>query len=298
MSVFTTPEATPSRIAGVFRYLCKCEDRKEYRDRLERMLSPENLQREPGSGGMIKNVINECIKMGLTTVREEKDGQQICLNETAYSISQDGVFDIASFRSFLGRLLMDTDNDANHDLCKLLAWFLAQDVYKIQGDQTGLELALRDQVGDERLGLTNDVRYGNFRYWAVFLGFAWEYYSREMRTTQIVPDPTMYLESQLSELFADDVGNDLPLPKFMSHLSMHCPILEDGFFYDKVAKWLLTRDTDHLCTAISLAFLRLVDRQAIVLKSLSDAPVKVIMDGSKPLRYTHITLSHASKGVK
>jgi hypothetical protein len=297
MSVFTTPEATPSRIAGVFRYLFKCKDRKEYRDRLERMLSPGNLQREPGSGGMIKNVINECIKMGLTTVIEENDRQQICLNETKCSTSQDR-FDINSFRSLMGRLLMDVDNDANYDLCKLLAWFLAQDVYEIQGDQTGLESALREQVGDERLGLTNDVRYGNFRYWAVFLGFAWEYHNRMMGTTQIVPDPTTYLENQLAELFVDDEGNDVPLPRFMSQVSILCPILEDGFFYDKVAKWLPKRDIDHLCTAISLALLRLVDKQRIMLKSLSDAPVKLIMDGSKPLRYTHISLNRASKGVK
>ena len=106
----------------------------------------------------------------------------------------------------------------------------------------------------------------------------------------MVPDPTAYIKNRLGELFVDGAGSDVPLSRFVSELGMLCPVSQDGLFHDRIVKWLPNPNTDSICTAISLALLRLVDRQVIEFKALSDAPVKVVMDGSEPLRYSHIRL--------
>ncbi|MFC2034889.1 protein DpdG [Chloroflexota bacterium] len=291
MSVFNTPEAIPSRLAGVFKYLLSCENLTENIERLEKIIAPVNLQPDPGSGTMFNTVISESNKMKMTNVKGKSGEEKVFLNKDTLPVSMlDRSFDLDVFRLFLGRLIMDTTNDANHDLCNLLAWFLAQDVFTIVGDQIGLESTLRDQVGEARLGLTNDARFGNFVYWAKFLGFALETYNFKKRSTQLIPDPSKYIVCQIKDLFSNEGRDEIPLSRLLNKLSELCPIIEGGFFHNEIEKWLPDKEPDQLYSPISFALLKLEREGIIKLSSLSDAPVKVLMDGKMPKRVSHINL--------
>src|SRR5262245_4028075 len=84
MSVLTDANqyASSSRVKGIFRYLLHKDSRRESREKLEKMLSPESLLRgEDGdarSRGMIKGTINECLKMRLLI--EDSESGDISIN--------------------------------------------------------------------------------------------------------------------------------------------------------------------------------------------------------------------------
>ena len=285
MSVLGVGEAVPSRIAGVFKYLLRCERRREKRQSLEEMLSPDRL-RPPEGGIMVKRVIDECNKMKLT--EEDKANEMISLSQTAWDKHPGTDFDPHRFRTLLICLIMDPVNAENHDLCRLMAWFLAQNVTTIRGDQEGLEKALRQQIGPERLGLTSDVRYGNFRDWSVFLRLAWAHKLLVGSGLQLVPDPTNYIESQLPDLGANAPRGVVALPEFVSKMASRCPVLEGGCFYDAISQWLPEKAPELLSSATSLALLRLERRRVIKLEKRSDAPGMVIKAGSESRRITHL----------
>ncbi len=286
MSVLAVGEAVPSRIAGIFRYLLTCRGGQEKRARLEKILSPPRLlERESGGGEMIRKVINECNKMGLTTETGDKQqDKQISLSQATLELHPTGRFDPIRFRLLLSHLIMDPENAENHDLCKLLAWFLAQDVYTITGDQEGLEAVLRKQVGDNRLGLINDARYGDLLRWSVFLGLAWPLKLPGQKNSQLIPDPTSHVESLLPSLFANAKSKRTQLPQFVGDLVRLCPVLDNGIFYDMIRHFLPDRNPEHLSSALSLALLRLQEQHIIELVNVPDEAGKVVKDGPRVSR--------------
>ena len=221
MSVLKTMVAVPPRIAAVFRYLLTVDEKKEKRDRLERMLAPQNLTTTPESKSMINEVINECKNMCLVTEAREKEDRVISLSEMSLTIHPESEFNPVKFRMLLNRLIMDTNNDKNHDLCKLISWFLAQDVFSFPGDHQSFTALLRDQFGDDRLGLTNQERFRQFRFWSVFLGFALALRNPTKKGEQLIPDPTKFLETNLPSILSAYHEEHISLIQLMSQLSKH-----------------------------------------------------------------------------
>jgi len=288
MSILRTLVVVPSRIAGVFRYLLISEGNRENRDVLEKILAPKLILPTPASGDMVKDVISECCKMGLTTEIVKKETREICLSKTTRQLYPGSIFDAIKFRMLVNELIMDKNNKENHDMCKLLAWFLTQDVGTMNGSYEGLSQALRNQIDEGRLGLTNKSRYDNFRFWSVFLGFASVFRNLKAGTEQLIPNPTNFLERKLPEVFGHNQNREMALPDLMHIISETCPILDDGIFQKEITQSLPTREPERISSAMSLALLSLRDKKIISLETRADAPGLVVMENVTSLRITHI----------
>jgi len=236
---------------------------------------------------MATKVINECQKVGLLTETSYKGNQVIALSDKALSMHPSIEFNLRRFRKLVCKLILDIDNKENHDLCRLLAWFLAQNIYTIRSGYDSFNGLLLRQVGGERLGLTNESLYDQFRYWSTFLGFAVAYGSRKARSYSIIPDPTVYLEDHLPALYEDQDKDELPMLQVLPRLTSLCPVLEGGAFYDDISQWLPEKDPEYISTSLSHALLRLQERKVINLRSLPDHSGKVI-DDQKRSKVTHI----------
>ncbi len=136
MSVITEAYAVPSRLIGVYRFLLRTKGRSETSDVIERTLSPESLvrtddgegqsEREGGGRDMVRKTVNECVAMGLLT---ESDGQ-VRLNPALPDSARNPATAEAMLPVTLARLFFVTERDANHDLGRQIAWYLAQDALR------------------------------------------------------------------------------------------------------------------------------------------------------------------------
>jgi len=238
---------------------------------------------------MIGLVIDECRKMGLTTHEGDIGNLQVRLSERTRSLYGRKDFDIDQFKKLLRTLLMDEENPANHDMCCLLAWFLAQDVSKFPGYHKGLSEQHKAYFGT---GL-NDAQFGDLRDWSLFLGLAWRYrnYIPGQGGVRLVPDPTEYVLSFLRDYFTRGNAEGIALPELVAKLADDCPVLQGGFFYKKIGAHLPKVDRGSLSSALSLALLRLEERDIVRLESRSDAPVMVLHDGKNTRRVTHVVIT-------
>ncbi|MBD2425525.1 protein DpdG [Phormidium sp. FACHB-1136] len=285
----------PSRVIGVYKYLIKAKDHQENRDKLYQALSPislltsskkkkqdvssnpndipdEEIKKDPYK--MIKTVIRQCINMGLLI----EDNSNIRLNPEVNKKD--------SLPSIIGSLFLSQDNSENHDLVRVIAWYLAQDFYNVPGSWEETETQLRQQVGDGLLEL-NDTRYGQFEDWSCYLGFCWR--NSLSKKAVLVPDPTVYLRHNLKRLFENQVGQQLPLAEFINRLGKYCPIFETGKFRDEIEQQIELREPDHLSTVTSIALRRLEDEGSIRLENLADAAILLLTDGFGDPDISHIT---------
>jgi hypothetical protein len=257
---------------------------------------------------MISDVVQGCLEAEL--LREEEG--QLVLNAGVAAAFPRRQFDPGLFRAALVDLLMQTaleewkalleDPQSRKrdviELCQPLAWMLAQDVTRFQGDPAGFERELRAQTGDGRLGLTNPDRVRQFRFWVPYLGFGWmhsysaerEETEREERFTYLVPDPTDYLSRRLPKLCGDP-GTGLSIREFLEALARECPLFPGGVFHEDLAS---LRQVPELPPAtvpstVALALLRLQDRGELELTIRSDAEGMLLPDGTAaPRRCTHV----------
>lgn len=289
MSVMKDPYLAPSRVKGVVRFLQQAKGQSEKRETLEVLLSPTNLiskgDDKKVSRNMIQATVRECIKMGLLTENEE--GSEV-------KLSQSLNLDESLLSYVLAQLLLNTPNyTENHDLAKVIAWFLAQDFFTAPGTWPAVEKRLREQIGAELLEL-NDARYGQFRDWSCYLGFGW---LNSLSGDQIlVPDPTAYLRLSLARIFEDLENQQVLMGDFINRLGKNCPVLEAGLFREDLEAQLGGRDPNYVSSTTSIALRRLQDEGLIKLEKLSDTTVWILQDGDKS-RISHITyLNEASHG--
>ncbi|MBE9111424.1 hypothetical protein IQ273_18630 [Nodosilinea sp. LEGE 07298] len=289
MSVLKKGEVAPSRVKGVVRYLQQAKGKRERRNTLEALLSPTTLINKGGneqaSRNMIHITVSECIKMGLLIENEE-------ISEVSLNPELD--LDESSLPYTLAQLLLNTpDHSENYDLARVLAWYLAQDFFSAPRNWQEFQQRLREQIGADLLEL-NDVRFGQFRDWSRYLGFSW---SNSLAGNQIlVPDPTIYLKSNLNRIFDGITNQQVLLGDFIKLLGKDCPIFETGSFREAVDDQLRNRDSNYLSNTTSMALLRLEDEGLIKLEKLSDITVWILQDESTR-RISHITyLSESSRG--
>lgn len=299
MSILKDPYVAPSRVKGVVRYLLAAKGQREKRDTLEALLSPVALigkgEDKQISRNMVQSTIRECIKIGL--MEESEDGSEVAINPQLY-------VEESSLPSVLSQLLLNTpDNSENHDLARVLAWYLAQDFFEAPGNWPEAQQRLRNQVGGDLLEL-NDTRFGQFEDWSRYLGFTWHncYLIRKDEKTKtesvLLPDPTAYLKQNLGKLFEGSRDQSVSAGEFIHRLGKYCPIFETGSFREDVEDQIGGREPNYFSTVTSIALRRLEEEKLIKLEKPGDAKVWVLQDGTDS-RVSQITwINESSPGEK
>jgi hypothetical protein len=284
MSVVEKYYAVPSRIQAVYRYLLHKKGQWAPRDALEAALSPGSLLRAEGRP-MLREVVAECEAMELIRM----EGDRVSLHPDLPTEARDRARGESRFRQTLLDLFA-TRNERNHNLLRLIAWYLAQPIDTAPRDWEEWERALDDQVGSERFGMKNKTDYLQFNYWVVYLGFAWNHtYKRKQSLT---PDPTEYLRRVLPRLFGRP-GDRLDASQVETGLAGVCPVFEAGRFRQEVenlaAPKLPLREPRVFSSTLAHAWLCLQDEGVVTIESgAADAPVYLLPDGDQKVRCSGI----------
>jgi hypothetical protein len=284
MSVLKTAYATPSRVAAVYRFLLAQVRATVSKDTVQAVLSPTTLP-DVDTQDMVGGAIQESIKMGLV---HEEDGR-LSLHPDLPNAARDRKHGVARLPLTITDLIL-RGHAENHDLARLIAWYLAQDVTSAPGDRDSVSSALGEQVGSDKLELTNDARFGQFKYWICFLGFAWMH-AREGREW-IVPDPTQQLRWRLPELFATDakpssaqVEVRMSPAQVERRLAEICPVFEGGWLRKEVEDQIGHRPDRTFSSATAHAWLRLDEEKMVQVERRSaDAEVYQFPDGGAVIR--------------
>lgn len=277
MSLIKQIYATPSRVRGAYNYLLCHKGLCAPREELELSLSPEVLRSEDGKEGkMVKGVIDECIKLGLFRVEE----QNISINWSLLGGLLKSEQAEKELPYYLCQLIFQSED--NSDLCNVLAWYLCQDIYKAPNNWPEVERALRDQVGEGKLGLNNNAAYGQFEDWAYYLGFALLHGIKRLKEqTVLIPDMTKYLRKEIRELLLQQTEQKMLLRELLTKLSDRCPVIEGGQFRVAIENKIgIAREAWQLSTTTSHALMRLLEENSIKLWKESDADVCILDIGS------------------
>ena len=286
MSLLGQPYATPSRVRGVYRYLLHQGSSGEDKELLESILSPASLIGD-GNRDMIRGVINECLKMGLLT----ENGSRVAINKELPAAARDEATGDWLLPKTIAGLIFSRDHQENRELARAITWYLMQNVYDAPGNWEEVGTALKEQVGGNKFDITNDIRYGQFEDWIVYLGFAWKH-------DRMIPDPTRYLRCQLPHIFGR-AGTRLLIGEVLERLAITAPVLEHGYLRrDVEASTTIGKlpTKDHLSTVTAFAWLRLEDDGYVSLEEQSDARVCILPQGEGTRRVSSITLLREAGG--
>jgi hypothetical protein len=305
MSLLSEAYAVPSVVKGVYRYLLHARGQKSPAETLAATLAPEALEtftrnlssasREQPSEteseekkavgkDRVRKTVNECFRLRLLA----QEGEDVGLHPELPKEAQDPGTGERLLPLTIAKLVLNSGNEANHDLCAAIAWYLGQDAYAPPGTWAEVERILLDTGMKESLKLS-DVRYHMLEDWLCYLGFGWAHTPGDRR---LVPDPTSHLRWRLPELFP---GSDRePFPVVMSRLATLCPVFEGGLFRTQLGG-TTGEPLQRLSTATALAWLRLRDEGAVELHHESDTATLVLPDGDQTVQTSHITLVRAKQ---
>lgn len=176
------------------------------------------------------------------------------------------------------------------DLCRSLAWCLAQDIYTLPSTYEEVDRLVMAQVQPGRFIFLNNTRWPGFRPWARFFGFAIG------EDSSFFCDPTVAVRSELKEVIQK---NELvPAAEFVSRLAARLPVLDSGTYRHQVEQILKPETwkalpSGQLSTALSFALQRLQKQGAIGLVTLADAGSRLTLVGRGGRTwetFTHIRL--------
>ncbi|GIV03593.1 MAG: hypothetical protein KatS3mg015_2423 [Fimbriimonadales bacterium] len=284
MSLLTSAEVVPSRVLGIYRHLLAAKEPLS-RDTLGARVWPRATRKTEGEQQPFTDInIREMLKLGLLAETEEG---MLMPHPSLPEIARGD--DIEGATEALPDIIADLvfkGNDSNHDLAYALAWYLTQDPLNAPGDRDSVPNAAREQNVDGLTGLTNDVRYGNFRDWACYLGFAWQVH--DGRGDRLQVDPTRYLERQLPRLLPE-AEKAVPIAAFVSILSGHCPAFEQGTFRREIEAHS-GRETpaEQLSAATSMALFQLSAKGEVSFEARSDTESLLLTFGALQRRVTHL----------
>ncbi|MEG5060094.1 protein DpdG [Microcoleus sp. A2-C5] len=290
MSVLKTALATPSRMRGIFRYLLQAPKQRENREKLTGLLSPNELSEGRNKGAkhpMFDAALGESIKCGLLIEENEDISINLELPE-AFRHPQTG-------DKFLPDTLVQlffADNEDEEDLGRLIAWYLAQDIYDAPDTWEKVEKLVAEQGVAESLDLkiSSNTLSGQVEDWMCYLGFAWGHAS-DSNKKLVVAEPTAYLRRNLNDLFQGEAKAKLSIREFIDRLAKKCPVFETGKFRDQVEEKIGFRLPNHLSTSTAFALFRLQDDGYIKLIRESDANLFVFPSGDKEAGFSHIILT-------
>ena len=124
---------------------------------------------------------------------------------------------------FLPKNIQDIwSTEGSSDFARGIAWWLAQDVWRVDTSVDALLRLEANQIAHPKRGfVNNDVRMRRLREWAPFLGFAWS----TPRGIEI--DPTQAICRVLSQVLPI-AGEETPTADFLQALASVLPVLDGG----------------------------------------------------------------------
>jgi len=286
MSVLKTGRATHSRIRGIFRYLLQAPKQRENKEKLTRLLSPDKLSEDKTEKyPMFNDSLRESIKCGLLI----KDNDDIAINSDLSAEARNPKTGDKLLPDTLVKLFFSSDNEDEEDFGRLIAWYLAQDIYDAPGTWEKVEQRVAEQRVAESLDLkiSSDTLFGQLADWMCYLGFAWGY-ALELNKKILVPEPTAYLRRNLKDLFQGEAQAKLSISEFIDRLAEKCPLFETGKFREQVEEKIALRLPNHLSTSTAFALFRLLDDGYIQLKKESDADLFILPRVGNAERISHI----------
>ncbi|MCC3436464.1 protein DpdG [Microcoleus sp. PH2017_05_CCC_O_A] len=287
MSVLKTALAAPSRMRGIFRYLLQAPKQRENREKLTGLLSPDKLSEGRNKGAehpMFDAALRESIKCGLL-IEENED---IAINFNLTEEARHPQTGDKLLPDTLVQLFFASDNEDEADLGRLIAWYLAQDIYDAPDTWEKVEQLVAEQGVAESLDLkiSSNTLSGQVEDWMCYLGFAWSHALGGNK--RIVAEPTAYLKRNLKELFQGEVQAKLSIAEFVDRLAEKCPLFETGKFREQVEDKIGSRLPNHLSTSTAFALFRLQDDGCIQLIKESDADLFILPIGDKEAGFSHI----------
>ncbi|EKT4480373.1 protein DpdG [Pseudomonas putida] len=176
------------------------------------------------------------------------------------------------------------------DLCRGLAWCLAQDIYALPSTHGEIESLVTTQVQTGRFIFLNDTRWTGFRSWARFFGFA------TGEDSSFFCDPTVAVRSVLKAVIQKN--ETLSAGEFVSRLAARLPVLDSGDYRLEVEQVLRPErwrapEAGHLSTSLSFALRRLQKQGLIGLVTLADAGSRLTLIGQGERTwesFTHVRL--------
>lgn len=288
MSVLKTALATPSRMRGIFRYLLQAPKQCENREKLTHLLSPDKLsegRNKSAKHPMFDAALRESIKCGLL-VEENED---IAINFELPEASRHLQTGDKLLPDTLVQLLFASDNKDEEDLGRLIAWYLAQDIYDAPRTCKEVEQLVVEQGVDRSLDLktSSNSLLGQAEDWMCYLGFAWGH-ALDSNKKLVVAEPTAYLRRNLKDLFQGEAKAKLSIRDFIDRLAKKCPLFETGKFREQVEEKIGGRLPNHLSTSTAFALFRLQDDGCIQLVKESDADLFILTSGDKEAGFSHI----------
>ena len=172
---------------------------------------------------------------------------------------------------------MSEDNiGRSADLCRGLAWCLAQDIYDLPSVYKDVDTVVRSQIEAGRFVFLNDTRWTGLRSWARYLGFA------TGTGSSFLFDPTIVVRSQLKEVIQEN--ESLNADEFVSRIAARIPVLDKGIYRIEVEQALKKQTwrapaTDHLSSSLSIALRRLQKQGTIALESMADSGSRLALTG-------------------
>ncbi|MEG4274024.1 MULTISPECIES: protein DpdG [unclassified Microcoleus] len=288
MSVLKTALATPSRMRGIFRYLLQAPKQRENKEKLTRLLSPDQLsegRNKSAEHPMFDAALRESIKCGLLIA----DNEDIAINFELPEASRHLQTGDKLLPDTLIELLFAADNKDEEDLGRLIAWYLAQDIYEAPDTWEKVEKLVAEQGVAESLDLkiSSNTLSGQVEDWMCYLGFAWSHAS-DSNKKLVVAEPTAYLRRNLKDLFQGEAKAKLSIRDFIDRLAKKCPLFETGKFREQVEEKIGGRLPNHLSTSTAFALFRLHDDGCIQLVKESDADLFIFPSGDKEAGFSHI----------
>lgn len=300
MSIITTAQAVPSRLFAIYASLFESEA-GEIKDRIEAWATPKSLGgRGADDDGestttLFNNTLQEARRMGLVEEIEDR----LRLTVDARGGGKKGRESEVYFLEYMKRTLFDPVRAAEtqqYGFMVALAWFLASNPLRPMNFSEAPQVSMRAQIGDHvsKTELTSLHRYQNFLYWARYLGFATIVGGRDaddQNARRVIPDPVRAIEGALPAIFAE--SDQMPVEQFLTRLSGIFPVFEKGSVREEYESMRLIPVPDlgqRLSVTTSVALQRLADRQRISLRSVADAPARILDFGSREGRVSHVTL--------
>ncbi len=288
MSVLKTALATHSRMRGIFRYLLQAPKQRENREKLTQLLSPNQLSEGKNKSSehpMFDAALGESIKCGLLI----KDNEDIAINSNLPKESRDPKIGDKLLPDTLIHLFFTSDNKDEEDFGRLIAWYLAQDIYDAPGTWKEVEQRVAEQRVAESLDLriSSNSLFGQVEDWMCYLGFAWGHALGGNRRI-VVPEPTAYLRRNLKYLFQGEAKTELSIEDFLDRLAQKCPLFETGPIREQVEAKANHRLPNYLSNSTAFALFRLRDDGYIQFKKESDADLFILPSVGKEERISHI----------
>jgi hypothetical protein len=271
----------------VVLYATLANSRKRFtRESLIAAVAPEYVVKDPK---LARTTLNRWIELGLFVEDHDTSELSLC-RQPATKIASD-VELVRTVRMEARRVALAEENNLDlwareearaADLSRSLAWLLAQDVYRL-GGQNLFTLA-NSHVGTDVTLMQNEARASGLKSWGHFLGFI-------RHSGAVDVDPTVAIRDVLPDCLSP--GEGIPARDFVERIGRVLPVV-DGGAYRRVVQSRLRVDAlaatqaNQLSSSLSRAFLGFMVDQTLQFTNKSDVGSSIVLTGRDGLRADHI----------